>query len=232
VLVLLLSLMIGLIGGRLRRTGAHVARPDLLWLPVLVAGVAARALVEIVGGDAAVPVLAGSLVLLVAFAVRNCHLVGMAVIAVGLLANLEGLLANDGMPVRPSALVAAGITSRSELASVQLDAPRHLEGSDDRVAILGDVLPVPGAGIVLSFGDLIVAAGLSDVVAQLTSRRRRQRATTASVAHDWGTAPKPSPESASHHSANIDLRAPAAIELDSAAATDSSPDLVDATHSR
>jgi hypothetical protein len=233
VLIVIAAIVLGLVAGRMQLTGPHAARPDVLWLPALGAGVAARVAASTAGDDAAVAMLAASIVLLVIFAAHNRHLVGMGVIAIGLLANLVAVLANDGMPVRPGALVAAGIADRSELATVDVRAPRHLEGAGDRLAILGDVLPIPGAQLVVSFGDLIVAAGLADVVGQLTRRRRRAHTTSAAkVAHDWGTAPNPSPESGSHHSAKPEIRAPAQIASASASATRTSPDLVDATHSR
>ena len=104
---------------------------------------------------------------------------------------------NGGMPVRASALEAAGVISEGE--PVEVDDPRHLETADDPVPVLGDVLPVPLTNEVLSFGDLIVIVGAADAVRELSRRRRAPLAVAAaqrpvrtastSVDQVWGTAP-------------------------------------------
>src|SRR3546814_13546958 len=78
------------------------------------------------------------------------------------------------MPVRPAALVEAGLATEDELPTLTVDPPRHLETSADRFAVLGDVLPLAPLNEVVSFGDLIVVAGAADAVREL-ARRRRQR---------------------------------------------------------
>jgi hypothetical protein len=231
VLVLVVAALIGLVAGRLTTTGRHTARAPIAMLPLLAAGVALRVAVPVLDGDIALVALAGSLGVLLCFTACNLHLVGVGVIGIGLLVNFAGVVANSGMPVRPAALVAANVIEPDEQAIVELDEPRHREDSSDRVAFLGDVLPIAPLRTVVSFGDLIIAAGLADVVAQLT-RRRRQATSSASVAQDWGTAPSPSPVSGSQYSAKPERITPAWIDLDSEAATSSDRDLVDANHNR
>ena len=50
--------------------------------------------------------------MLIAVAVANRHITGVAVVGVGLLLNLVAVAVNGGMPVRASALVAAGVVER------------------------------------------------------------------------------------------------------------------------
>src|SRR3546814_18871704 len=86
-----------------------------------------------------------------------------------------------GMPVRPAALVEAGLATDDELPTLTVDPPRHLETSADRFAVLGDVLPLAPLNEVVSFGDLIVVAGAADAVRAL-ARRRRPRGNDREVA--------------------------------------------------
>ena len=159
-------------GGRL----AHVGRHPLRSLGLLAAGVALPVLAEVVDGLALLLVL-GSLGCLLAFCLRNLHLVGMGVIAVGL--GLNGLVisVNGAMPVRPAALVRAGVADDAGQArSLDLGAKRRLEQPGDHLTVLGDALPVRPLRQVLSFGDLVVAAGTADLVVHLMQRRRRRLA--------------------------------------------------------
>lgn len=194
-------------------------------------------------GTAATMTVAASLAVLVAVAMANRHITGVAVVGVGLLLNLFSVAVNEGMPVRPGALVRAGVVAEEDLAGTTVDAPRHLETYRDSLGVLGDVLPIPMAREVVSFGDLIVVVGAADAVRELSRRRARRwtaaertdylaRTTDASAVHVWGTAPNARPESGSQYSANPDADAPATIDLDSDRDVDRSPDLVSASHSR
>jgi len=141
---------------------------------VLVLGAAAQAFAVGLSGRGAVAVTAGGLVLLNVFAVANLHLTGMGVLAIGLAANLLVITVNGGMPVREKALVAAGLASSADVASVQLDGARHVESSSDYLMPLADIIPIPAFDAVVSFGDLIVAVALADVVAHLVRRQRKR----------------------------------------------------------
>ncbi len=229
--MLVVAAVVGLLAGRLTTTGRHTARARIAALPLLAAGFALRVAVPMLDGDIALVALAGSLGLLLCFTACNLHLVGVGVMGIGLLVNFVGVVANSGMPVRSAALVAANVIEPDEQGAVHLASPRHREDSADRLAVLGDVLPIAPLRTVVSFGDLILAAGLADTIAQL-ARRRRQATSSASVAHDWGTAPSPSPVSGSQYSANPERHAPAWIDLESDPATSAARDLVDASHSK
>jgi hypothetical protein len=234
VLLLPLAALVGLAVGRCWATGRHAARPAIQRSYLLAAGVALRLAVPLAPDDVAPVMLTLAIAVLAWFAAWNLQLTGMGVIAAGLLANLLGVVANSGMPVRPGALVAAGIIERSEVSTVFVTGARHLERPDDPLPIFGDVLPIGAIGTVISFGDLVIFFGLADTAAELTRRRRRvrQATTKAIVVHDWGWAPRPAPEPGSQCSENPDRMAPSMIDLDSESATDRSSDLVAASHSR
>lgn len=200
-------------------------------LRLLAAGVALRVAVPVLDGDIALVAVAGALGVLLCFTACNLHIVGVGVMGIGLLVNFVGVVANSGMPVRPSALVAANVIEPNEQRDVQLASPRHREDSADRIAVLGDVLPIALLRTVVSFGDLIIATGLADTAAQMT-RRRRYATSSASVAQDWGTAPIPSPVSGSQYSAKPERTAPAWIDVESDASTSAARALVEANHSR
>lgn len=244
-LLLVVAVVGGLALGLVRRpAGARVPRPGVHrpWLLLVGAGLQALSL-TVLEADVATAGFGLSLAALVAFAGANLHLTGVAVLGLGALVNLVALVANNGIPVRPEALVRAEIVTEEELATTDVTAPRHLERSTDRLPVLGDVLPVAPARTVLSFGDLIVLLGLVDAVRELARRRRRRwtqaerqayrlRTSQPRVVHDWGRAPSPTPVSASQCSAKPDAVAPAASEPASEAAASARSDLVAASHSR
>jgi hypothetical protein len=118
--------------------------------------------VEIDSGHLGVGLLVASYVLLVAFALVNLRAAGMTVVLLGLALNLAVVAANGAMPVEPRAVTAVG----GHLASVD-DTGHRLTDDGTRLAPLGDTLPVPGLGWVVSFGDLILLAGLVNVLFRL-----------------------------------------------------------------
>lgn len=241
--LLVVAVLGGLAAGRLRPpSGARGLRLRIRRLPLLAVGAFGTALSQLLDGDLATTALGASLATLLAFAAANAHITGVVVIGCGLLLNLVAVVLNNGMPVRGGALVAAGVVDEDELSTTSFSGPRHLETSSDRLAVLGDVLPVPAASEVLSFGDLIIVAGAADAVRELARRRRRtwgavQRQdyrssmTQLSVVQHWGTAPSADPDSGSQCSAKPDLTVPDTIDLTSAPATRRSRPLV-ATHSK
>lgn len=165
-------------GGRLRHLPA--ARPRWWWLvPVAVAAVAGSLAFSSTGTSLTV----AALVALAAFAGANLRLVGMAVVLAGLVLNIVVILVNGAMPVDRHAVVAAGLARSHELASLDLGPSHRWHEAGDHVVALGDIVPVAALREVVSFGDLIVAAGLANVTFRLlrplagppraTSSRRR-----------------------------------------------------------
>ena len=131
------------------------------------------------GLDSPEIVLTASLFGCLVFCLANLRLRGLGVVAIGLGANLVPLLVNGTVPVDPDALVHARLAERSELDTVDLDGGRSLADDDTLFAFLGDVIPLPELGLVLSFGDLIIAAGLG-AAARNSLRHRRLHGVAAS----------------------------------------------------
>ena len=203
--LLVLAVVVGLVAARLRRPlGAHLPRVQFEWVPLLGVGAVVNLGAYLLDGTAATLALAASLVLLLGFVGVNPHVTGVAVIGAGLLLNLVAVVLNDGMPVRGGALVAAGVVEEAELATTTFSGPRHLETSADTLAVLGDVLPVPALGEVMSFGDLIIVFGAADAVRELARRRRRH----------W---------SADERSAYLATSAPARLPVEAAATVAPTP---------
>jgi hypothetical protein len=242
VVLLGLAVAAGLIVGLARRpAGLHSTRPRVECTSLLGAGAVLNAASVLLSGSLATLALIASLAVLVTFTVANRHLTGVAVVGVGLLLNLVAVSVNAGMPVRAGALEAARLTDTA--VDAELSGPRHLETAEDPLPVLGDVLPVPFAHEVVSFGDLIVVAGAADAVRELSRRRARRqvraaggypadRMASASVDQLWGTAPRGAPVSATQCSANPERATPISIELESDDAVERSPALVAASHSR
>lgn len=164
-------------GGRLRGMGQRPVRAT----GALVAGVVVQAGAELSGVDGwlALALVLASYALLAAFAIVNLRLVGMPVVLLGLCLNAAVIAANGAMPVRPEAVLTAEVAGRAELADLDLGAKRRLEQPADRLVWLADIVPVPVLREVLSFGDLILGAGVANVVFRLLSPvtvRRRDEA--------------------------------------------------------
>ncbi len=214
-----------------RRT--RFARPRLHKPGLLAVGVVGQAIAARLHDEPAASLMLLSLVLLTWFAIANLHLTGMGVVAIGLCANIIPIALNQGMPVRPSALVHANVVEASQLTNVDLSGGRHLEQPGDRMVALSDIIPVPAAQQVVSFGDLIIFVATIDVIVNLMRRQRRtpshargrhaasngyrepafdlRDSTIAKHVQDWGAAPSPLPSSGSQNSANPDAVAPRTV---------------------
>ena len=164
-----LGLLTGLVrGGRPK----NLASVRLRWWPLAVVGLAGQVTLAVSSPPYALPVALASLGLLLVVALRNLLLTGMSVVALGLGLILLPMALNAGMPVRGEALLVAGLAEPDELATLELEPPRHLETDDDRLAVLGDALPIAPLGVVVSFGALVLLAGLWSVTANLLLTRR------------------------------------------------------------
>lgn len=158
------GLALGLLtGGRLEHLGERRFRGA----PLLVAGLVVQFGSGWLGDDLTVPLVIVSYLLLVAFAGMNLHLLGMGVVLVGLLMNFATIAWNGGMPIRRSAVVAAGIADWDEVDELEMHDKRHLERPDDDLMVLSDIIPVPVLREVLSFGDVAMAVGVTDVLVHL-----------------------------------------------------------------
>ena len=158
------------------------ARLRWTWLGVaaLLAQIWAVYFAEIEGAPGFVRrvVLPLTLALLLVFALRNWHLWGVRVMAVGLLLNLLAISSNGGlMPVSPEEVADVNLLGR--IQNVQLGEP--VPGSkgilmaprDARLWFLSDVIVFPPRGPVarvVSLGDLAIGLGLVIAVAEAVAR--------------------------------------------------------------
>lgn len=160
------GLVLGLVfGGR----ASNLGRQPLRWWPALALGVLLQAAAETldVRESVGLSMVYVSYGFLIVFAVRNLRLVGMPIVLLGLVLNTLVIGINGGMPVREEAIRAAGHLMPDEIATVDFGAKRHLEDDSDRLVFLGDVIPVRPTREVLSFGDLLLAFGVANVLFRL-----------------------------------------------------------------
>ena len=158
--VLVAALVLGwATGGSLERLGSLPLRS----LRLVAGALAAQVGGTLVGGPFYPLGLAASAALVVAFLVRNRGVQGTGLVALGLLANALVVVANGAMPVSPQAADRAGVGVLEVLVG---DRRHELEGPDTRLRALGDVVPVPLPlrPEVVSAGDVLVAAGLGQLV--------------------------------------------------------------------
>lgn len=116
------------------------------------------------------------------FTIRNLMIVGMAVIGVGIIANLVPIVLNGATPVRAEALVEAGMVETGDLDRVVVSGARAIADEDTRLGWLGDTIPIAVADQVVSFGDLIMLIGVANTIANLMLRRRRRHLPSSALA--------------------------------------------------
>lgn len=173
----LVAAAVGAAIGLLRRPyGAHLAPPRLVLPAVALVAVGLQVTLGWFDPDVQGMVLGFSLALLTGFGLVNLHVVGMGVLTIGLALNMAVVLIHGAMPVRVEALVESGAVEADELADTDPGAGRRFERDDDVVPVLGDAIPVSVFGAAMSFGDLIVLAGIGSVTGDLTRHARRRSA--------------------------------------------------------
>ena len=190
VAVLLVGLLLGRLGGgSLDSLGGVPLRSRRL----VVGALLAQAGGAVVGGPAYALGLVLSAGLVTAFLVRNRGVRGTGLVALGLLANALVVAANGAMPVSEHAAGRAGVSTAPLLTGE--DRRHEPADSSTRLPWLGDVVPVPLPlrPEVVSPGDVLVAAGLAQlvVVGMLQHRHdRRHRQQRAARGHAQGR-PRP-----------------------------------------
>lgn len=166
-MVLAVGLVLGwLAGGSMSRLGDLPLRSARLVVAALITQLAGT----LIGGPFYVVGLVGSAALVVVFLARNRRLAGIPLVALGLLLNALVVGANGAMPVSDAAAARAGVPLTGLVGD-----PRHeLADSRTRLPWLGDVVPVPlpVRAEVVSAGDVLVAAGLVQLVLAGMLRRR------------------------------------------------------------
>lgn len=151
-----------------------VLKSPLRGWPILLVGMVLHTVAEQWAVPARLSVLVVGSFLLVVSALLNVHLKGAVVSGIGISLNLAAVVANGHVPIRYEALVAAGeIGPEIGEDRVILSGLWQLEGSDTNLRQLGDIVPLSALEDVVSFGDLILIAGLTVLTMNLVRDRRR-----------------------------------------------------------
>jgi hypothetical protein len=158
-------------GGRPR----NLAGKTFGWWGLLPLGLALQVVLERHGVPAAFALLIVSYVCLLVFAAANLRHPGMGVVLIGIALNFVVIAANHGMPVRESA-VAIASGSKGRVPAVIDEVKHRPEGPTTRLRVLGDTIPLDGFREVVSFGDLIMAVGIIDLLVHLGRPPVRKRA--------------------------------------------------------
>ena len=169
----LIGLVVGLaVGGSI----ANLGRLQFRWAGLALAGLLAQVALfaEPVAarvGDAGPPIYVGSSVLVLAALLRNLHISGLRLMAVGAISNLAAIVANGGsMPASPDALAALG-------KSVGEAYSNSVEAADPALAGLTDIYALPNwlpFTNVFSIGDALIGAGIAlAIVAGMRAGARR-----------------------------------------------------------
>jgi hypothetical protein len=101
------------------------------------------------------------------FLVANRHLPGVLIGGAGLLLNLAVIVFNGAMPVSRSALSAAGASTSASPSGFK----HEVAGDQTLMPWLGDVIAIPGAGLILSIGDVLLAIGIGILAYGATTSR-------------------------------------------------------------
>lgn len=168
------GILLGLLsGGRLSALGElRIRRVELVYAAILlqIAAFPSGVLPWSTPDSAARLLWLVSFALLIAFAVVNRTVRGVALVFAGLASNLAAVLANGGlMPASPHAIRAAGLTYRLENNSLSTAHP-HLAWLTDRWAVPAWI----PWGNVYSVGDVLIAVGIAaTIVLAMHGRGRR-----------------------------------------------------------
>lgn len=159
--VVVVAVLVGFaVGGGLGRLGDLALRRR----PLVVAALLLQILGALLGGVAYPLGLLFSVLLVGWFLRANRGVRGFGLVALGLLCNALVVGLNGAMPVSLDATGRAGIDIQDILSG--RDSRHQLSGPDTRLAPLADVVPVllPWRHEVVSVGDVLVAAGLAQLV--------------------------------------------------------------------
>jgi hypothetical protein len=184
-------------GGRFR----HATEHELLWLPALIAGLAAQTGLDalasrgLVGLTGTVALLVVSEAAVLSFCIRNWYRPGMVLVGLGFTANALVILANGGMPVAPEAIAAIG--GDPVLAETVVVGKHHLLTDATALPWLADVIPLPPLKLVISIGDIVLVAGMIPLTHHLMTpagaeaRLGRRSVRRASAPGTAGVPPRP-----------------------------------------
>lgn len=177
ILVLVLVVVATVVG--LLRGGSleSLANTSFRWLPVLFGSLIGQLGFQLwdpdwltATGDLIV-LLATQMAVAVFFGL-NWKLPGMALAATGFVLNVLVIGPNGAMPVSAKAVEVAGGERPNQVEEFGI---KH-ERLDEETVLpwLADVIPVPGTGIIVSVGDIVLAAGIGWLVYRRTTAEREE----------------------------------------------------------
>lgn len=154
-------------GGRLRRLASLRFRSPSL----LVGALAAQLSLGHLPAGWRLPIVLASYAAVGVWIARNVRHqprwvnAALALVAAGWACNLAAIVPNGGMPVSREALSTIGVPSGYDVAAGHLYKHVDRETAAALGQWLGDVIPVPALGAVVSAGDILLAAGIAMLVA-------------------------------------------------------------------
>jgi hypothetical protein len=133
--------------------------------------------------------LAVSALCAAAFCARNLRVAGVPLMTLGLALNALVVGINGAMPVSIDAAYRAGVPTYD--IAMGFDARHEIAGTGTAVRWLGDVIavPLPARPEVVSPGDVLVAAGLGELLVVGMLARRRRTGPAAERVPSSSTAP-------------------------------------------
>ncbi len=153
-----LAIGIGLLIGFLRGGSLEaVLKNRVAAWPFLVAGVVLQTVGESFDLPGRAIIVTAGLLCLIVGAMRNVHIAGAAIAGIGVTLNMAVLVVNGYIPVSFDALTAFGNDVTVNPAATGL---WRIESDESSLSFLGDVVPTPVLNTPISFGDLIMLAGL------------------------------------------------------------------------
>jgi hypothetical protein len=163
-------------GGKLNKLGEVEFK--FAWL--VFAGLGLQIAAELVGAFifrglgnsvAGLVILALSYGCLIAFLALNLQRPGALFIGAGLALNLLVILLNQSMPVSVRAAQAAGIQS---VRFLEAAVKHQVMSAGTKLSFLGDVIPVPVIGTVVSVGDVLIGVGMFVLVSRIVGYRPKR----------------------------------------------------------
>jgi hypothetical protein len=147
---------------------------NLRYWPLIVVGVVLQSAEQWGDVPLRLTLLIIGLFLLVVSTMANVHLKGAAITGIGLTLNLAVVVVNGHVPLRVEALKAVGgMPADADPAGYTVNGLWRFEDDDTALRFLGDIVPVTFFEDVISFGDLILLAGLVVLFMNLLLRRPR-----------------------------------------------------------
>lgn len=135
-------------------------------------------------------ILMASYALILAFCFINLRIRGMAVVMIGIAMNTLVIGLNQGMPTKDPGKTVHG----KIVPAITVEVKHRPKRSDDLLPWLGDTIVLEPIREIISFGDLVLAVGLCDVLFWGSRRPKRGKKPRRRGRGDNAPPPPPPPE--------------------------------------